>query len=348
MKKCFFLGANSSKGFYSLYDKFPPKDGKLHIIKAGPGTGKSTFMKKIAEGAECLGMDVEYILCSGDPNSLDGIYISQLNSAWVDGTSPHVKEPDLLGVNSDYVNLGQFLSKPFSKTEAAKIRELNQKYKSQYTAAYSYLSAAQAINEASIPDFFGESGKAAVKRRIGSIIKKSLGHSSGKNGTVQYRFISAHSCLGEYRLNRSVNELCKLKYQFDSSLNALPFALEHAAAEAVKKGADVIICPSPLCPEKIEALLIPSYSLAFLGDDWEFENSKCVHIDNLADAKAVQQLRAEMKEAKKLEKKTMELAYSKLHCAKALHDELEELYKSHMDFSALSKFTDNYIKALLH
>ena len=40
----YFLGANSKDGFVSLYGDFPPDGSFLHIIKGGPGTGKSGFM----------------------------------------------------------------------------------------------------------------------------------------------------------------------------------------------------------------------------------------------------------------------------------------------------------------
>ena len=348
MNKCFFLGANSAAGFYSLYDKFPTEGSFLHIIKAGPGTGKSTFMRKIGKAAEDKGWDVEYILCSGDPSSLDGVYITQLNQAWVDGTAPHITEPRLFGVNSDYVNLGKFLNNDFSNSEVDKISELTRIYKSKYRQAYDYLSAAESINKAAIPDLFGPPGRNAIKRRVNSILKRNLGHGTGRQGKAYYRFISAISCLGIYRLNCFVNELCKLKYQFDTSLKGLSYALEYAAEEAMRRGADVIICPSPLNPSEIEAVLIPSCSLALLGNDWEFEDAKSVHIDNMADLRQLQNCKAEIKVAGKVQKKTLELACCKLQSAKALHDELEEIYKSHMDFSALNAYTESYIKKLLH
>lgn len=47
---CFFLGANSPKGFYSKFDQlFNYKDScRSVLIKGGPGTGKSTVLKKAA------------------------------------------------------------------------------------------------------------------------------------------------------------------------------------------------------------------------------------------------------------------------------------------------------------
>ena len=68
MHQTYFLGGNSCRGFFSLYDGFPPEEGAfLHIIKGGPGTGKSGYMLKIAEAAEARGMDVHFVLCKPWP-----------------------------------------------------------------------------------------------------------------------------------------------------------------------------------------------------------------------------------------------------------------------------------------
>ena len=95
----YFLGSNSSRGFYSLYGDFCSyKDGCfLHVIKGGPGCGKSSFMRRIASAAEEKGLFVEYVLCSGDPDSIDGIYIPALSTGYVDGTAPHIVAASLVG-----------------------------------------------------------------------------------------------------------------------------------------------------------------------------------------------------------------------------------------------------------
>ena len=57
----FFLGANSSAGFRSLYEDFTAPEGNFDILvlKGGPGVGKSSFMKYIGSRAEEAGEDVE-------------------------------------------------------------------------------------------------------------------------------------------------------------------------------------------------------------------------------------------------------------------------------------------------
>ena len=90
----YFLGANTGGGFVSVYDEFCPPESEtfLWVLKGGPGCGKSSFMKAIGRAAEDAGLDVEYVLCSGDPDSVDGVYVPAWQVAYVDGTAPHVRE----------------------------------------------------------------------------------------------------------------------------------------------------------------------------------------------------------------------------------------------------------------
>ena len=87
----YYLGANSPGGFYSLYDQLldPGEAEELLILKGGPGCGKSTLMGQVAARAEEQGLRVEYIRCSGDPDSLDAILLPDRRAAIVDGTAPH-------------------------------------------------------------------------------------------------------------------------------------------------------------------------------------------------------------------------------------------------------------------
>ena len=92
-EKNFFIGANTSSAFIDCAAQRLKSLDKLFIIKGGPGCGKSTFMKAIADAANDAGYDVERVLCSADPDSLDGIFIPELHIAYVDGTAPHAAVP---------------------------------------------------------------------------------------------------------------------------------------------------------------------------------------------------------------------------------------------------------------
>ena len=101
----YFLGANSPTGFYSLYDHLlsPEEARAIYILKGGPGCGKSTLMRKIGAWAEEAGLETEYILCSGDSDSLDAVILPAVGTAIVDGTAPQGVVPQ--GHNGGFVPL---------------------------------------------------------------------------------------------------------------------------------------------------------------------------------------------------------------------------------------------------
>lgn len=146
----YFAASNGYHGFRSYFDKiFSPKRlNKLYILKGGPGTGKSTLMKDIAERFTDSAI-ITSIRCSSDPASYDGVLIENGGAAIgiVDGTSPHVVEPVYPGVVEEIINLGDgFDISGLSKKKEA-VTELNELKKQAYKNAYFALSTAGGINE---------------------------------------------------------------------------------------------------------------------------------------------------------------------------------------------------------
>ncbi len=141
MEKHFYLGsANTCYGFKNCFDNICPK-GFTYILKGGPGTGKSTFMKKIGEYFEKKGEDVEYFYCSSDIDSLDGVRIVGKNIAVVDGTAPHVTEAKIPAVTEKIVNLGDYIGETV-KSHKTHIEKLLKKKQLCFDIAYDYLKCA--------------------------------------------------------------------------------------------------------------------------------------------------------------------------------------------------------------
>lgn len=162
----YFLGANAYSGFYSLYGGFCAGEGDyLRVIKGGPGTGKSALMRRIGAAAERAGHDVEYILCSGDPDSLDGVYIPALGVGYADGTAPHVLDPALFGVTGSYLDVGECCARVSDASARREIAELTRAYREHYAAAYSYLAAARAADPAARGALLMEADREAARRR---------------------------------------------------------------------------------------------------------------------------------------------------------------------------------------
>ena len=145
----YFLGANTAKGFFSVYEDFckPDSGNFLYVIKGGPGCGKSSFMKKIGKSEEDAGLDVEYVLCSADPDSLDGVLIPAWHVGYADGTSPHVLEVALPAASGAYVDLGQFYDVAALRPKREALAALTEKYRAQDAIAYKALAEAKRLHD---------------------------------------------------------------------------------------------------------------------------------------------------------------------------------------------------------
>ena len=141
----FFAGANSGDGFQNLFPEVTDLEDTydLMVLKGGPGVGKSTFMREIGCTMEAAGTPVEYLWCSGDPDSLDGVVLPEIRCAVVDGTSPHVIEPRYPAAVDRYVDLGRFYDLTAAKAAAEEVKARTRDYKAAYQRAYRHLKAAR-------------------------------------------------------------------------------------------------------------------------------------------------------------------------------------------------------------
>jgi len=327
--KKYFLGANSSGGFYSLYGGFCRAEGDyLGIIKGGPGTGKSGFMRRIGQAAERCGLDVEYVLCSGDPVSLDGVYIPALHRGWADGTSPHAAEPNFLGVDGEYIDLSRFCALPLAKNDAEDAEKLYTGYKSSYKAAYSFLKAASEVGKIGRRELT-EREKLEIKKIMSTILPRRKSRKSV--GKEKFRFLRCLSCEGEITLNSELEE--NRVFTLFGGRRAADYALKYLTREALLRGFSPIVCLSPQNPEEYEAVIIPELETAVTDRHYSIRGAKstALPVEEVIPCKY-----------EEIEKTLIGSAYDCLAHAKKLHDELEEIYKKAMDFEALTEFTEEY------
>ena len=260
--------------------------------------------------------DTESIPCSGDPESLDGLLVPALGQAWVDGTAPHIREPGLFGTDSDYVNLGQFCRLPLGEQDRAKAQALNREYKALYKTAYEHLAAAAAMEKAE------ELHDAAVSQEEVQRVRAILDALPDREAECvkERRFLSAISCRGMLRMNKTVNLLCKQIYYLRGHA-----VLEQAAVMAERKAERMILCPRPLRPEQLEAVLLPEQGIALMRAPAAVRVPQGEHTQS---------------------DRALARAMDELHEAKTLHDKLEAVYRPYMDFDALTRHTNAYIEKL--
>ena len=91
----YFAGANTVQGFYSRFEEIPRDCQRVYYIKGGPGVGKSTLMKRVAQRAQEKGLEAEIFHCSSDPDSLDGVALPHFENPMV-GVFASMIEPTIV------------------------------------------------------------------------------------------------------------------------------------------------------------------------------------------------------------------------------------------------------------
>lgn len=346
----FFLGANTKNGFSSLYDRFtdPAAGDFLWIIKGGPGCGKSTFMKQIGAAAEAVGQRVEYIHCSGDPDSLDAVHLPDRRIAYVDGTAPHVIEPRYPGASELYLDLGSFIDAGALESALPDITELMQSYKADYAAAYTHLSAAAALLPRNYPGLYGASETEKIERKLAGLASRELRGGSGRK--EQRRFISAWTCRGRAILEDTLSALCPRLYTVDNEFGLGNEYLARLAALAGSRDNSIIVCPDPLEPNKTECVIFPDRGLGFIAVDRQtgltLSPYRHLRLDALIQPSLSPETRTALRRRRRESGMLLDAAVGLLASAKAKHDELELLYRPHVDFEGVSALARDHIRWL--
>lgn len=348
----FFLGANSPNGFYSIYDQLidPAQAEDIIILKGGPGCGKSSLMRRVASAMEERGVPVEYIQCSGDPDSLDAVVLPSLKTALVDGTSPHVVEPKFPGAVERYVNLGESYDRAGLKSVRAEIMSCMTGYKGCYNRAYRCLSAAAQIGEDVRTLLITPATEAKVAKRAKGILSREVRKGGREQGRAVQRFLSGITHRGVVCNYDTADALCKRVYELSDGYGLAHVMLTHLAAGAMAAGYDVIACPSPMEPDRMEHLLIPALSLAFLSTTaampYPRRPYRRIRLDAMADPEILHRNRARLRFSKKVSAALVEEAVDSLAQAKAMHDDLEALYNPYVDFDKVYRAAGTVIEEL--
>jgi predicted ATPase len=262
-----FPGGNTTKGFYSFYHYILPQTEANHIfvIKGGPGVGKSSFMKKLSEKFVALGYDVEHHHCSSDNNSLDGLVISKLKVALLDGTAPHIVDPIHPGAVDEILHLGDFWNEAGIKEHKQEILKLNGEIGRLFKKAYQYLYAANDIYKtwSDTQKMAFDTYKATKKTNelIDTIFKDV--NPMDQLGRERHLFGTAITPTGfEDHIHTIIGTSQSVYMIKDAPGASARDCMQKIYTTAVEKGLYVECYHSPITVDKIEDIIIPSLNTA--------------------------------------------------------------------------------------
>ena len=353
MARHMFFGGNTPEGFYSRFGDilFLDEAKKIIYLKGSSGSGKSTLMRKVASVFEERGMEVDYIHCSNNVTDLDGICIRELGISMVDATAPHVCDPAVPVAIDEIFNLADFIGRQEIQSKADELRKLMNRKKPYYTKAYRYLNAAckiysnntymysQVLDEVKL--------MAAMEKELEIFYQEKLAAKPGRNRCL---FASAVSPQG---LVSYLDSLLKGKQvvvlQGESGMGAERM-LKAICVAANSRGYYTESCMCTLNTEKIDHLLIPELNRAYVTVNQyhaiKVKSKRVIDFKEFCDMEALAEYKDEMDYNQQMFEELLQKSMHMMDAQKVVHDEIEKIYVSSMDFTGLNRAFDTIMKIL--
>lgn len=368
VERHYFPGNNTPKGFFSYYSQIlgQREANRIICIKGGPGTGKSTIIRRIGEDFARAGEDVDFLHCSADENSLDGIILHGRKAALIDGTSPHITDPISPGAVDKIMNLGEFWDEKAIAANKEKILDYSEESSKWYRLCYNYLNAARSVSRG-LEEVFNTAAECSeLYRAIAEIVetefrgyeislrpgKKKKFFASGitASGVVHYldtllSGIPGSDC-GEKNCWKRIYLISTPAGYTTGSF------LEIISEGAIYRGLDIEAYYCAMSPdEKIEHLLIPAVGAAFVTvnpyhdlEPWEIcsEGPELILMDaeDYLDRVKLEENKDLIVSLQNEYDHLLQRAVDCLGKAKDVHAAVEELYIPNMYFAELEIATE--------
>lgn len=346
----FFLGALSPSGFTGWFAQ-AAADPKITpwLIKAGPGCGKSTLMRRLLEqdAAQCqrTGSWIERIHCSSDPDSLDGVRLSDTGALVLDATAPHTLDCKFPDASERLIPLYDALDHAFLVRHRGEILQIGRDHARlmQMASAHWALACAVLLRRRVLAgDLVDEKKRAAFTARLAA--RTMPVRRGAVPGQQHHRLLSAPTPQGLTVYRETVRQLAwKTLYAVHDPYGAVSSRMMAQLAEhARQNGYDAYVCHCASDQQgKIDHLFVPALGLGFVtSNPWhpmEFAGQKNIHATRFTAASPAPLQRRLLAYHKKLAFDLLEKTCKTQEAAKSLHDALERYYVQASDFQAVDR-----------
>lgn len=345
-----FPGANTANGPFNFFDNIITKNiNRIFCLKGGPGVGKSSLMKKIANEFLEKGYDIELHYCPSDPSSLDAVLIKELGVVLLDGTAPHIVDPKDPGAIDEIVNLGDYWNLENLEKNKVEIVECGKDISSSFRRAYKYLKSAEPIYydiEEKYKDCmdFGQVNL-LTEHFIYDLFKNAS--STGIYQKERHLFGTAITPVGHVDYADSILSGVSKIYHLSGNIGTGKTTfLKRVCDKAIKKGMEVEVYHYPLIKDKLETIIIKDLDIGITTSKL-FEGKNTIDLDKYLDQYKLAKYEEEINFDKKVFNELINYGISNLEKAKAKHDVIEAHYVPNMRFDEIETLRKEIVNRIL-
>jgi len=317
-----FAGVMTPAGFVDFFDHIMPLENarRRYYLKGASGSGKSTFIKKIAAGLASSNFNIDFFHCANDAASLDGMAVKELGFSIIDATMPHSHDPELPAAIDVIIDFAQFLDGAKVTKHISEIMRLTTLKKRHFGQAQKFLSM--------IGGVLAEE-KIATATPTEKDLAREYVNSFTKNDTLigynRKMFLSAVTSDGVKNFN-NILDAYKI-HKIDGNSAAF---LEEVKSYANVSGVNTESFYCPLQPTNILHLVIPQEGIVF--------TNVCNQIGYLDNATATHEII----------KSLLNSAISEMKAARSFHEKIEKIYISAMNFAGINNIADKILDECRH
>lgn len=343
MQRHWFPGGNTAKGFHSFYQHILTTDEakRFIILKGGPGVGKSTLMRRIGAFLEDHRQTVEYLHCSSDCESIDGVVCRALGFAMIDGTAPHIVDPKLPGAADSILNLGVFLNEVALESRKEEIITLKHAISACFSQAYRYLASALPLRDDSTAILRALTDEEELMQAFTPWLQTITAYRSpSKPGQSRSMFASAITPQGcvNYLDTLIMPRIWRISGAWGTDGHRILSILWYAS---LMRGLDVEAMYCPIQPDRLEHLFIPTLGLLITTENkyhsLAYQAERTICFDELRYRALTAQEKLSLQFNSDQFDLFVQTACASLRKAKDLHDELEAEYIANMDFDGVER-----------
>lgn len=343
----YYAGGNTAKGFYDLFESNMQGLENIYLLKGGPGTGKSTMIKKLADAWVEQGYSMEQIHCSSDNDSLDGLIIPALQFGIFDATAPHVLEPKAPGAIEQYVNLGVAWDHTKLKENKDEITTLQTKISAAFQTAYDRFAEGLRIHDYLEDIYIKEMDFDKADQIADELIQTILLNKTSVHGNaiVRHRFFGASTPDGVVDFIPSITEELTKRYFIKGRAGTgKSTLLKKVAAAAESRSFDVEMYHCGFDPESIDMVVIRELGVCVFDSTDPHEYFPERQGDEIVDLYEQtitpgtdEKYESAITYYTKSYKQRMKEGITSLKEAKALRDKLEDIYIDAVDFKVINE-----------
>ena len=259
----FYLGGPACGGYRGYFDEFVREYRTPVLIEGGFSKGAGRILSAVRDALVSRDISVQQIRCASDGQRLDAVGCSSGALCFVNAAEPHAPRALLPSAVERVIPLYDAYDTRLLSERREELTTASHLQTASLRRAERYITAAASLiheSECAV-SVCTDLDKAA--RLAGALSRRYL-PDLGKMGKDRVRLLSAMTADGLSFLGGSLDGIETLVVLEDEYGAASDCILRVLRSEALAKGHDIISCPCAVRPNRLEHLILPGFSTAFV------------------------------------------------------------------------------------